>query len=293
MRERLITSLFYVVAKLPWAVLSGLGVVVGHAMYLSNGREAKNVQANLKIAYPDLSAQERKMMTKQALIHSAKTFVEMPKIWLSPMQLSDRINPNGLPEKMYQLLSQKKGLVLAVPHHGNWEIVTSGVPQDVSITALYRPPRQAFIEPLMKKGRAIGGIKTVPTDRAGIKALYDTLKANDVVAILPDQVPRAAGAAAVSAPFFGRESSTMVLMSRLAAKHNSPVLFCWAERQADNRYVMRYFDAAAEVSDKDAQVAAIALNQAVERVIADQPVQYQWAYRRYTPVNDQQLNPYS
>ena len=293
MRERLITSLFYVVAKLPWSVLSGLGVVVGYAMYLSNGREAKNVQANLKIAYPDLSAQERKMMTKQALIHSAKTFVEMPKIWLSPMQLSDRINPNGLPEKMYQLLSQKKGLVLAVPHHGNWEIVTSGVPQDVLITALYRPPRQAFIEPLMQKGRAIGGIKTVPTDRAGIKALYDTLRANDVVAILPDQVPRAAGAAAVSASFFGRESSTMVLMSRLAAKHNSPVLFCWAERQADNRYVMRYFDAAAEVSDKDAQVAAIALNQAVERVIADQPTQYQWAYRRYTPVNDQQANPYS
>ncbi len=293
MRERLITSLFYVVAKLPWSVLSGLGVVVGHAMYLSNGREAKNVQANLKIAYPDLSLQERKKMTKQALIHSAKTFVEMPKIWLSPSTIASRVDPNGLPEKIYQLLSQGQGLVLAMPHHGNWEMVSSGVPQDVAITALYRPPRQAFIEPLMQKGREIGRIAMVATDRAGIKALYDTLKANDVVAILPDQVPRAAGAAAVSAPFFGRESSTMVLMSRLAAKHNSPVLFCWAERQADNRYVMRYFDAAAEVSDKDAQVAAIALNQAVERVIADQPAQYQWAYRRYTPVNDQQANPYS
>ena len=77
MRERLITSLFYVVANLPWSALSGLGVIVGHAMYLSNGREAKNVQANLKIAYPDLSVQYRKKMTKQALVHSAKTFMNI------------------------------------------------------------------------------------------------------------------------------------------------------------------------------------------------------------------------
>jgi len=293
MREQLITSLFSVVARLPWSVLSGLGVAVGYAMYLTNGREAKNVRANLGIAYPELSDEARKTLTKQALIHSAKTFVEMPKIWLSPTTIASRVDPNGLPEKIHQLLAKGQGLVLAMPHHGNWEMVSSGVPQDVAITALYRPPRQSFIEPLMQKGREIGRIAMVATDRAGIKALYDTLKANDVVAILPDQVPRAAGAAAVSAPFFGRESSTMVLMSRLAAKHNSPVLFCWAERQADNRYVMRYFDAATEVSDKDAQIAAIALNQAVEKVIADQPAQYQWAYRRYTPVNDQQSNPYN
>ena len=113
-----------------------------------------------------------------------------------------------------------------------------------------------------------------------------------MVAILPDQVPKAAGAAAMAAPFFGRDCSTMVLLGRLASRHRSPVLFVWAQRLPDGCYRMQYFEAEDAIADKDPLIAATALNRAVERCVAAGPAQYQWAYRRFYPILPGQDNPY-
>lgn len=291
-KQRIVTWLLHLLAHLPWGVLRVLGRITGRLMYRLNGREARNVRANLLIAYPDLSVEERESMVRESLIQSAITFVEMPRIWLSQEDLSNRVEPNGLPETMCELVKRGKGLILAMPHHGNWEMVSSGIDQSLRITGLYRPPRQPLLEPVMTRGRSIARINMVPTSRSGIKALHQALQAGDVVAILPDQVPKAAGAAAMAAPFFGRECATMVLLGRLAARHDSPVLFVWAQRRPDGRYRMEYFEADGQIADRDPQTAATALNKAVERCVATMPTQYQWAYRRFLPIGSDQDNPY-
>lgn len=280
-------------ARLPWGALHRLGQGIAGLLYHSNGREAGNVRANLAIAYPHLSVTEREALVRQVLIESAITFCEMPRIWLSDEDLSDRVDPAGLPEHMRELVDRGKGLILAMPHHGNWELVSAGIDPSLPITGLYRPPRQSFLEPLMSQGRSIARIRMVPTTPAGIKALNRALKAGEVIAILPDQVPKSAGAAAAVAPFFGRECATMVLLGRLAARHGSPVLFAWAERQSGSCYRMRHFLADDDIADVDPQCAAIALNRHVERCIAAAPAQYQWAYRRFYPAVPGQSNPYA
>lgn len=289
---RLARSGLRLLALLPWGVLRRLGHAVGVTMFWLNGREARNVRANLAIAYPDLDLEQREALARRTLIESAITFCEMPRIWLSQEDLSARVDPNGLPEAMRALVAEGKGLILAMPHHGNWEMVSAGIDQSLRVTGLYRPPRQPFLEPLMTEGRSIARIKMVPTSAAGIKALHKALQAGEVVAILPDQVPKATGAAATAAPFFGRECATMALLGRLASRHNTPVLFVWARRRPDGRYRMEYFEAAADIADRDPMVAASALNQGVQRCVAQAPDQYQWAYRRFLPVTSDQDNPY-
>lgn len=290
--EGLITLLLRLLARLPWKILHGIGRVTGRIIYRLNGREARNVRANMAIAFPSLAPVERESLGRESLIQSAITLVEMPRIWLSREDLSYRVDPNGLPRHMRDLAARGRGLILAMPHHGNWEMVSSGIDRSLRITGLYRPPRQAFLEPLMNEGRAIARINMVPTSRSGIRALHQSLRAGDVVAILPDQVPKAAGAAAIAAPFFGRDCATMVLLGRLAARHGSPVLFVWAQRQPDGRYRMHYFEAQRLIADNDPGVAATALNQAIERCVVSAPEQYQWAYRRFLPVRPDQDNPY-
>lgn len=288
----LMTLLLRVLARLPWRLLHWIGRGVGGLLYRLDGREARNVRANLEIAYPDLAPAARARLARASLVQSAVTFAEMPRIWLSHEDLSDRVDPNGLPERMRELAGQGRGLILAMPHHGNWEMVSSGIDQSLRITGLYRPPRQAFLEPFMTAGRTIARINMVPTSRSGIRALHQALRAGEVVAILPDQVPKSAGAAAVAAPFFGRDCATMALLGRLAARHASPVLFTWAERQADGRYRMRFFTADAAIADSDPVVAATALNLGIERCLSAAPEQYQWAYRRFLPIHPGQTNPY-
>lgn len=292
MKQWLAGLLLRVLGRLPWSALGQLGRFTGWLLFRLDGREARNVRANLTIAYPDLEPDQREDLARRSLIHSAITFAEMPRIWLSREDLGYRVDPNGLPQKMRALAAQGRGLILAMPHHGNWEMVSSGIDRELKITGLYRPPRQPFLEPLMTRGRSVARIEMVPTSRAGIKVLHQTLQAGNVVAILPDQVPKTAGAAAMAAPFFGRDCATMVLLGRLAAKHASPVLFVWAQRQQDGRYRMMYFEAEAAIASKDSREAAAALNHAVEQCVAAAPEQYQWAYRRFLPVHPGQENPY-
>jgi Kdo2-lipid IVA lauroyltransferase/acyltransferase len=293
MKQTILTALMHLSARLPWPALHWLGRRVGGLLYRLDGRDAHNVRVNLQFAYPQLDPAAREQLVRRSLIESAITFVEMPRIWLGRSERDSRVQDNGLPQKMHELLARGHGLILAMPHHGNWEMVSRGVDPQLRITGLYRPPRQAFLEPMMSEGRATSRIRMVPTSRSGIKALHETLKAGDVVAILPDQVPRHAGAVATAAPFFGREAPTMVLLARLAARHDTPVLFVWAERGDDGRYRMQFFEAEPAIRDADLTLAATALNQAVERCIASNPAQYQWAYRRYLAVQEGQPNPYT
>jgi len=292
MKDRLLGALVRLVGRLPWGVLHRLGRALGWLLYRANGEQARVARVNLAIAYPDMPPEQREKLLRASLRESAITFVEFPRIWLSQEDLSYRVDNNGLPEEMARLAAQGNGLILAMPHHGNWEMVSSGIDPSLRITGLYRPPRQAFLEPIMTSGRSIARINMVSTSRSGIKALHEALRKNEVVAILPDQVPKAAGAAATAAPFFGRDSLTMVLLGRLAARHQAPVLFTWAERLTDGSYRMQYFVADEAIRDRDPLIAATALNRAVEKCIEDSPAQYQWAYRRFAPCTAEQDNPY-
>ncbi len=287
-----VSGLLRCLSVLPWKILCCLGTLSGDLFYVAKSRLYQLVQTNLAIAYPHLSVSERVDLSRQVLRHTVTTYLEMPRIWLSPTLLPERIDNQGLPQVMRDLIAQGHGLILAMPHLGNWEMVSSAVDTTLPITGLYRPPRQACLEPWLVTGRNKARIRMVPITRSGIRALHTTLQAGHVVAILPDQVPRRAAAAAVSAPFFGRESATMVLAGRLARRHQTPVLFVWAERLSQGTYQVRFFVADDTIRSADPRTAATALNQAVERCIADCPAQYQWAYRRFAPVQAGQPDPY-
>ncbi|MEL6710647.1 MAG: lysophospholipid acyltransferase family protein [Pseudomonadota bacterium] len=281
---RCISALLRCLSVLPWKVLYWLGSLTGNLFYAAKSRLCRLVQANLAIAYPHLPATGHTALSRQVLRHTVITYLEMPRIWHSPDLLPERIDHQGLPQVMRDLVAEGRGLILAIPHLGNWEMVSSATDTALPITGLYRPPRQTYLEPLLVVGRNKAHVRTVPITQTGIKALHTTLQAGDVVAILPDQVPKRAGAAAISAPFFGRESATMVLLNRLARRHQTPVLFVWAKRLPQGTYQIRFFVADDAIRSADARTAATALNQAVERCIADCPAQYQWAYRRFKTV---------
>lgn len=292
MRQSLILALLRLFAYLPWSWLARLGRLLGWLAYRLDLSAAHDARINLRIAYPGLGKEQLERLLRRSLAASAITFCEMPRIWLRPVGRDTRLDPAGVKQEIQRLLDRGRGLILAMPHHGNWEMVSRGAFDGMKATGLYRRPRQAFLDTLLREGRSNSLVEMVPISRAGIKTLHQALKAGEVVAILPDQVPKQAGAASVAAPFFGRESTTMVLLSRFAARRDTPVLFLWARRLADGRYRLSFFEADEQIRDPDPLTAATALNRAVEFCIADAPEQYQWSYRRFNPTVPGQENPY-
>ena len=283
MRDALIRSLMRLLAALPLRVAQGLGWLLGSIAALVPNRERANAEINVALCFPALTVEERRRFVRRALVQNACTILESPRAWLEdPDRILARVDPQDGPQRIAELIARGKGLIFAAPHLGNWEMGVHFLARAVPVTVLYRPPREPALEPLMVEGRGRNRARIVPTDAAGIRALYQALGAGEAIAVLPDQQPKEDGGAAVFAPFFGEPALTMTLLSRLARKTGAAVLFVFVERLPRARgYRMHWLPAPDGIADGNPVVAATALNRGVEACVARCPDQYQWTYRRF------------
>lgn len=288
LKARILLGLLKLLALFPPSMVQAMGAGIGLLLYWIPNRERRNAQVNIDLCFPELSPSDKAQLVRRTLVENAKTMLEMPAIWLGdPQRWLSLVGQEQGAEILGSLMEQGKGLILAGPHLGAWEIAglrlaSIGPP----LTTLYRPPRYEMLQELMFKGRGQTGAKLVPTDAQGIKALYQALKRGEMVAILPDQQPKSSRGG-VFAPFFGVPALTMDLVSRLARKSGAPVVFTFVERLSGGRgYCQHWILAPEGIVDRDPKVAAAALNQGVEACVRRCPEQYQWTYRRFRALPD-------
>ena len=283
MFDALVSFALRLLAALPLPISQALGWCVGSLAALVPNRERGNARVNVALCFPGMPPDERRRFVRRALIENACTLLESPRAWLrDPERLLEQVDPQNGEEQIHALLAHGRGLIFAAPHLGNWEMGVHFLTRTTPTTVLYRPPRQQVLESVMVQGRGRDLAQVVPTDVAGIRALYQALGRGEAVAVLPDQQPKEEGSAAVFAPFFGQEALTMTLLSRLARKTGAAVLYVFVERLSRGRgFRMHWLPAPQDIADADPRVAATALNRGVERCVAVCPTQYQWTYRRF------------
>lgn len=281
-------------ALLPLPLVRALGWLLGWLLYLLPNRERHNARVNLRLAFPDMPAPQRRALLRRVLRENTRTMLEMPAAWCRPADYWMRhieIADGGA--LMREKLALGRGVLVAAPHQGNWEVGVHALASLAPATILYRPPRQAGLEDVIVAGRSRQNATLVPIGAAAIRAMYGALKGGEMVVILPDQQPKPGRGAGVFAPFFGQPALTMTLFARLARRSGAPVLLTWAERLPGGRYRLHFHDADAALADQDDEIAASALNGAVEAVVRTRPEQYLWTYRRYGHQPDGRPSPYS
>lgn len=295
MRDRVLRGLIRLLGMLPFSWAGGLGSVVGRLLYRRQGREVRNARVNLAMCFPDMPEDDREAMIRDNLMKTGRSLAEMLHIWVGPRRdWAAEVDDNGFYDAVGALIRRGNGLIVAMPHMGNWELIPYLATKVTRSTALYRPPRQVFMDVLMRQGRERSGLVPVPTDRQGLKALHAALQNGEGVGVLPDQVPKTEGASGVLAPFFGHPALTMTLISRLARRHQTPTLFTCAIYDEDTgRYRIHHFEGDPEIADRSPEASATALNRDVERCVRLFPAHYQWAYRRFEIPDSGRPSPYS
>jgi Kdo2-lipid IVA lauroyltransferase/acyltransferase len=176
-----------------------------------------------------------------------------------------------------------KPIIFVTPHLGCYDIAGRYLESRIPVTALYRSPKQAWLEPVMQAGRVRGGGSTARADASGVRTLLKTLKHGGNIVMLPDQVPAPEGGKAdgVWADFFSRPAYTMTLLPRLAESTHATVLFFFAERLAKGRGYKVHILPMDEPFSTDKNIAARQTNAMVEKLILMCPEQYLWGYNRY------------
>ena len=177
-----------------------------------------------------------------------------------------------------QLAAQTGAVIFLTPHLGCFEAAGQFLSRHLPITVMYRTPRLAWLDPLLRAGRAQGLARITTADGRGVRAVLKALKDRQPVGLLPDQVPVAGGG--VQADFFGRAAYTTTLIGKLQRSTGAPIVVVSAERLPHAAGYALTFHPLPPLPPEDA-AAARALNAALEAVIRRCPEQYLWSYNRY------------
>lgn len=239
------------------------------------------VEKNLDICLPELRGEARERFCSRAYAEMGKTLWELGVAWTWPSpKLLRKVREVSGESGLKQALTRGKGVILAAPHLGSWEVLGAYLATHYVMTSMYRPSRIPALDNMIRASRQRLGATLVPTNNQGIKQQIQALKRNELVAILPDQDPRNDGN--VFAPFFGLQASTPTLLPRLARKTGAAVIFAFAERLPRGEgYHLHFAEAPTEIYADDPLIAATALNRGIEACIRAIPEQYQWTYKRF------------
>lgn len=266
---------------LPLRSLHGIGAAFGWLLWRVHASPHTRAQASLSLAITLNSAETRQKLLRPSLIESGKALVEVAKIWNGDLAATLGLvrEVRGV-EWFDQALADGRGLIIAAPHLGCWELLNFWLCSRTPLAIVYRPPRQAALEPLLLKARGALAVEQVRAEGAGVRKLYRRLSTGGVVGILPDQQPKQGEGE--FAPFFGTPALTMVLLSRLAQRTGATVLFAFAERLPRGAgYRIHFLPAPDGIAAEDLPTAVAALNRGVENCVRIAPAQYQWSYKRY------------
>lgn len=271
--------LFRFLSLWPLRALHALGAGLGWLVWFLSAGYRREFRANVAQAGIAFDA------SRPAIGEAGRFVAELPKLWMrSPSQSclgNVRVEGQTHAERAF---AQGRGVIFFGSHCGSFELAPQALAELYGpITAMYRPARQAWLARLERLERGRPDLTMVPASLSGIRLMHRTLKANQAVGLLTDQVPPEG--LGVWAPFFGKPAYTMALAARLALQSGAVVLPVSCERlPKGSGYFLKIWPpltALDSLPKSDLLPAVTVINQAIEAIVRSQPGQYLWGYARY------------
>ncbi len=265
-------------ALLPFSALQIVGRLIGWTAWVIRSKSASVTMSNIRHCFPAMGESDRVTLAKQSLQHTGCLLAESGIVFHWPDEKIESlfVEIQGA-ELIESAIAEHRGVLLLVPHYGNWDVLSLYLGR-FDLTALYDPPRIASLEAPIREARARTGSILLPIDAKGLRGVYTALNTGKPVGMLPDQVPsRSAG---LYAPFFGQPALTMTFAHRLIRATKPLVLIGAAVRQRQGfRIQLRTVDA--EIHAPTVEESLAVMNVAIEKLVLENPPQYQWEYKRF------------
>lgn len=268
-------------ARLPLRALHALGAGIGWLARVASTREYRVAHGNIERCFPGLERDARRALVRATMREAGCGLTELAAIWgRPPAAVAGLIRRVEGMAHLDAALARGRGVIIAAPHLGCWEILNLWLATRAPLSILYRAPVREAFEPLLVDARTRSGVEALRAEPAAVRKLVRRLAEGRMVGILPDQ--RARHGEGLPSIFFGQPTRTMTLLSRLAARTGAAVVVAWAERLPQSAgYVVHLSPTGPEVAGEDLEAAVQALDHDLEREVRRAPAQYQWTYKRF------------
>jgi KDO2-lipid IV(A) lauroyltransferase len=277
--------LIHILARTPWIVANAIAHVSVWFMWMANRRARPITEVNIAICFPDITPKRQRSLIKASLYETSMNAIDMARCWvLSRDDLEGRITKVEGLEHLVEAAAVGSGTLVLLPHLGSWEIVSLYLSSRYNITALFREARATALGDFVLRQRQRHGARLMSIGTAGLRAVVQTLRANNMALLFPDQVPpRHSGQ---FAPFFGEPTLTMTLASKLIRRSGARAVCAYCKRLPGGRYELHFRPANEAIYDADLTKSLAGLNESVEACVRECPEQYQWEYRRFKFLTD-------
>lgn len=278
--KRLIARCLFI--PLSWISLKycqSLGAFLGRVVLKFNSKRSNIIHRNLETCFPNLSSAERMILHDKVAAETGKWVIESGRTWFqNPKTLINSVSVKN-PEIMDNAFAKQKGVVVVLPHFGNWEMMNYYLPQRYPSASMYKPIDSETMEELVLQSRSRAGAELFKTDSGGVRKAFKFLKKGGALVVLADHLPtREAG---VYAPFFGFPALTGKLTNSLIKFNSSEVVLATVLRKPNGEGFEVEFYPVESMNIGDDIEAATHLNKAIEKSILKAPEQYQWVYTRF------------
>ncbi len=269
-----------VLGALPRRAALAAGAVLGD-ITRRLGLRARVARDNLRHAFPALAPAARDAILAahyRELGRIVAEYTRLPELVLAAAGdvLADA---RGL-EHLERARADGRGAILLSGHFGNIELLGAWLGRRHPVAFVVKPLSNPRVDAWITRQRGRAGVETIPAG-AGLRRVYQALRANRWVAMLGDQDARRAG---VFVPFLGRPASTAIGPARIALATGAPIVMGFDLRRPDGRHEIDV-DPPLVVLDPAAPDAAERLTAlhvaALERRVREQPELWFWLHRRW------------
>ncbi len=288
-----IVGLLRALGILPLPAIMRIGKWVGVLVWHVAPDMRRVTLINLSICFPEMPHKDRKQLAKASIIDTVMTVCESGAVWTKKKsEVTPFITSTSGEELIQQALDQKKGVILVVPHLGNWEIANYHMSIRYPFMGMYQPAPIPRLDRLIYKGRTQMDARFVPADRSGVVALIRFLSQGGLTGVLPDQQP--SPKSGVFVPFFTMDALTPILIGKLLQKTGAVAFGYTCLRNPDGRSFRTIcIPADPDIYNRDDSVSAAAMNRTIEKLIRMAPEQYQWEYKRFNKRPSGEPRPYN
>jgi len=255
---------------------SGNLMTVFGPMFRSN----KIIISNLTIAFPKLSLQEKKNLSKRMWFNYGRILAEYMyiKYFREKKKFSNLItieNQNIL-EKIKK---ESKPVIFISGHFNNFELMAMQIDKaGIDLTTIYRPLNNIFLNPLMERIRKKYICKKqIKKGIAGTKELLQNFKNGSSIALMIDQRVTEG----IMCDFFGQKARTTTIPAQFVKKFNAKIVPVYIQRFDNNKFKLEFDSDIEFKSDETLDAITLKLNKILEEMILKNPDQWIWTHNRW------------
>ena len=243
-------------------------------------RSNKIIISNLTKAFPKLSLQEKKILSKKMWFNYGRILAEYMyiKYFREKEEFSNLItieNQNIL-EKIKK---ESKPVIFISGHFNNFELMAMQIDKaGIDLTTIYRPLNNIFLNPLMERIRKKYICKKqIKKGIAGTKELLQNFKNGSSIALMIDQRVTEG----VMCDFFGQKARTTTIPAQFVKKFNAKIVPVYIQRFDNNKFKLEFDNVIEFKSDETLDAITLKLNKILEEMILKNPDQWIWTHNRW------------